>query len=290
VYCPRLSSICLDVAVAIPEFVAMSDGSGIKHPSLAAVVIARNEEAQLDACLESLAFADEIVVVLDRTTDRSAAIARARGARVIEGAWELEGPRRNAGLEACHCDWIIEVDADERVSPGLANEIRDSIARTQAEVFLVPMANHIGGALIRHGWGAYNGVAAKPVLFRAGAKRWGEGRVHPRVKLASAQATLRQPMDHFVDRDISDMFRRLNRYTDLAALDAIDAGVTPNLAGALRRIVSRGWKSYVARKGYREGAHGVALAIFSALYPMLICLKVMTHRTPDQEKPGEKRP
>jgi glycosyltransferase involved in cell wall biosynthesis len=280
----------LDLHPRIPEFVAMSDGSGIKHPSLAAVVIARNEEAQLDACLESVAFADEIVVVLDRTTDRSAAIARARGARVIEGAWEPEGPRRNAGLDACRCDWIIEVDADERVSPALAAEIRASIARAQAEVFLVPMANHIGGTLVRHGWGAYNGVAAKPVLFRAGAKRWGEGRVHPRVKLASAQALLREPMDHFVDRDISDMFRRLNRYTDLAALDAIDAGISPSLAGALRRIFSRGWKSYIARKGHREGAYGVALATFSALYPLLICLKVMTHRMSKEEKAGEKKP
>ncbi len=266
----------------------MSDGSGIKHPSLAAVVIARNEEAQLDACLASVAFADEIVVVLDRTTDRSAAIARARGARVIEGAWEREGPRRNAGLDACHCDWIIEVDADERVPPELAAEIRVSLAHAEADAFLVPMANHIGATLIRHGWGAYNGVAAKPVLFRAGAKRWGEGRVHPRVELSGARARLRQPLDHFVDRDISDMFRRLNRYTDLAALDAIESGIEPRLSGALRRMFSRGWKSYVTRKGYREGAYGVALASFSALYPLLICLKVATHRA-QEEKAGENK-
>src|SRR5215469_14491133 len=105
----------LDLGASIAEFVAMSDGSGVKSPSLAAVVIARNEEAQLGACLDSVAFADEVVVVLDRSTDGSAAIARARGARVIEGAWELEGLRRNVGLDACHSDWIIEVDADERV-------------------------------------------------------------------------------------------------------------------------------------------------------------------------------
>ena len=262
----------------------MSDGSGIKGPSLAAVVIARNEEAQLGACLASVAFADEIVVVLDRSSDGSAAIARARGAKVVEGAWELEGPRRNAGLDASHCDWIIEVDADERVTPALAAEIRERIARAEGDIFLVPMANHVGDRLVRFGWGAYNGVAAKPVLFRAAAKRWGEGRVHPRVTMPRAQTTLREPMTHFVDRDISDMFRRLNRYTDLAALDAIEAGAAPNLGGALRRIFSRGWKSYVARKGYREGAYGVALASFSALYPLMIYLKVATR------KPGERSP
>src|ERR1700743_3397227 len=116
-----------------------SDGS-IATPTLAAVVVARNEEAQLGACLERLRFADEIVVVLDR----SAEIARGVGARVIEGAWELEGPRRNAALDACRCDWIIEIDADERMTPALAAEIRRAIASTTNDAFLVPMANHIG--------------------------------------------------------------------------------------------------------------------------------------------------
>lgn len=254
----------------------MSDGSGPKSPSLAAVVIAHNEEAQLAACLESLRFADEIVVVLDRSTDGSAAIARRFGARVIEGAWELEGPRRNAGLDACASDWIVEVDADERVTPALAQEIRLAIARGDCDVLLVPMANHIGPRLVEHGWGAYNGVAAKPVLFRRGAKRWGEGRVHPKVTLDGTRGALRAKMDHYVDRDIADMIQRLNRYTDLAARDAIGAGITPSLFHALRRIFSRGWKSYVGRKGYREGAYGIALAAFSALYPLLIYLKVAT--------------
>lgn len=272
---------------AIPEFVAMSDGSGIKGPSLAAVVVARNEEGQLGACLELLRFADEVVVVLDRSTDRSAAIAHRFGARVIEGTWELEGPRRNAGLDICRSDWIVEVDADERVPPALAAEIRAAIAHPPAEVMLVPLANHIGNHLVRYGWGAYNGVAAKPILFRRGAKRWGAGRVHPKMTVAPAGATLQQGLDHFVDRDISDMFRRLNRYTDLAALDAIDAGAMPSLGGALRRIFSRGWKSYVARRGYREGVYGTALATFSALYPLLIYLKAAASQPTQEKTTGE---
>ena len=245
-------------------------------PTLSALVIARNEEAQLGACLERLRFADEIVVVLDRSTDRSAEIARGLGARVIEGAWELEGPRRNAGLDACRCDWIIEIDADERVGPPLAGEIRRAIAGASCDAFLVPMANHIGEHLVRYGWGAYNGVAAKPILFKRGAKRWGAGRVHPRIEMMGARGALEAALDHYVDRDIADLFRRLNRYTDLAALDAIDAGDHPAMRDAVRRVFSRFWKSYVARKGHREGAYGLALASFSALYPLLIYLKVAT--------------
>lgn len=254
-----------------------SDGLGAT-PTLSAVVTARNEEAQLGACLERLRFADEIVVVLDRSTDRSAELARGMGARVIEGAWELEGPRRNAGLDQCRGDWILEIDADERVPPALAGEIRKAIADRAHDVFLVPMANYIGAHLVRHGWGAYNGVAAKPILFRRGAKHWGAGRVHPRIAVSGSRGRLSARLDHYVDRDIDDMFRRLNRYTDLAALDALDAGEQPALRHAVRRVFSRFWKSYVARHGHREGAYGLALATFSALYPLLIYLKVATAR------------
>jgi glycosyltransferase involved in cell wall biosynthesis len=279
----------LDLAAGIAEFLAMaSDGSrpGINQnaPTLSALVIAHNEEAQLGDCLARLGFADEIVVVLDRTTDRSAEIARNAGARIIDGAWELEGPRRNAGLDQCRCDWIIEIDADERVSPALAQEIRDAIAQAASDIFLVPMANHIGAHRVRYGWGAYNGVAAKPILFRRGTKRWGAGRVHPRIEMTGRRGTLGAALDHYVDRDIGDMFRRLNRYTDLAALDALDTGAKPALGHAVRRVFSRFWKSYVARRGHREGAYGLALATFSALYPLLIYLKIATAKGEGEKK------
>jgi glycosyltransferase involved in cell wall biosynthesis len=249
---------------------ARAAGEGL----LSALVVARNEEARIGDCLACLRFADEVVVVLDRSTDGSAAIARSSGARLVEGGWEIEGERRNAGIAACRGDWILEVDCDERVGPALAAEIRRVIAAADGGYFLVPMANHIGGRLVRCGWGAYNGVAAKASLFHAGAKRWGVGRVHPKIELTGPRRVLGEPLDHFVYRDVSDMLRRLDRYTDLAALDVVERGETPALAPALRRIFSRGWKSYVARRGYREGAWGVALALMSALYPLLIYLKV----------------
>jgi glycosyltransferase involved in cell wall biosynthesis len=250
----------------------------MRAPLLSALVVARNEEARLEVCLSRLKFADEIVVLLDRSSDDSAAIALRCGAKLVEGAWELEGPRRNAGIAACRGDWILEVDADERPSAAFAAAVRAAIAAAQDGYFLIPMANHIGGRLVRYGWGVYNGVAAKASLFRAGAKIWGEGRVHTKIDLKGPRREFSEPLDHFVYRDVSDMMRRLDRYTDLAAQDAVEQGVTPSLAHSLRRIFSRAWKSYVARSGYREGAWGVALALMSALYPILIYLKVATRR------------
>jgi len=248
-------------------------GTGAGGPRLSALVVARNEAERIAPCLERLAFADEIVVLLDRSTDRTAELARARGARVVEGDWALEADRRNAGIAACNGDWILEVDADEWATPAFAVEVRAAIAIAKPGYFIVPMANHIGERLVRHGWGAYNGVAAKPSLFRKGMKRWGRGRVHPQIALEGERQMLKEPLLHFVYRDVSDMMQRLNRYTDLAALEAVETGTVPTLRASLRRMASRAWKSYVSRRGYREGAYGVALALYSALYPILVHLK-----------------
>jgi glycosyltransferase involved in cell wall biosynthesis len=159
----------------------------VTGPRLSALVVARNEEARLAACLDTLRFADELVVVLDRSSDGSAAIARAAGAHVIEGAWALEGARRNAGLEACTGDWVLEVDADERIPPALAEEIRAVIATSPNAWHLIPVDNFIGDRLVRHGWGGSFGTSAKPRLSRKGAKRWGMQRVHPSLALTGTQ-------------------------------------------------------------------------------------------------------
>ena len=96
-------------------------------PTLSALVVARNEAHQLADCLDTLRFADELVVVLDRCTDASCEVAKRYGARILEGAWVLEGERRMGGINECRCDWILEIDADERVSQALANEIRERL-------------------------------------------------------------------------------------------------------------------------------------------------------------------
>lgn len=242
-------------------------------PRLSALVVARNEAAQLADCLACLAFAEEIVVVLDRTTDGSRAIAEAAGARVLQGAWELEGLRRNAGIAFCTGDWLLEVDADERVPPDLAAEVRRTIATAAPGHFLLPFDNYVGNRLVRHGWGASWGVNAAPRLFSRGAKVWGEQRVHPRVSLQGSPRRLRGRMAHYVDRSLSDMLHRLDRYSTARARDLRDSGQLGSLAGNLRRCVSRFLKCYVARKGYREGLMGFAIALFAGLYPLMSYLK-----------------
>ena len=130
-------------------------------------MVARNEAARLPACLATLAEADEIVVVLDRSTDASAEIARTRGARLLEGGWELEGERRNAGIAACTGDWIFEVDADERVPPELWAEIRRVVAGSAHAFHRVRLDNYVGERLILHGWGGSFGTTLSPCCSAA---------------------------------------------------------------------------------------------------------------------------
>lgn len=244
-------------------------------PRLSALIVARNEEERLPDCLASVAFADEIVVVLDRCTDGSAAIARAAGATVLEGAWELEGERRNAGIAACTGDWILEVDADERVSPALAEAIRATIAQSRFAWHQVPVENYVGDRLIRYGWAGSFGTTSVPRLFRRGAKRWRPQRVHPGLDWNGEEGPkiTEGALVHLVDRDISDMLRRLDAYSSAKAADLIASGDIGSLGANLRRFFSRAFKSYVLRKGYREGAWGVLLAFCTGALPLLSYLK-----------------
>lgn len=244
-------------------------------PRLSAFVCAHNEGARLAECLERLRFADEIIVLLDRTTDSSIGIAKRMADTVISGVFPLEGPRREAALASCTGDWILEIDADEYVPPELAREIRATIeAGPVADHFLLPVDNYIGARLVRHGWGGSFGTSAVTRLYRPGVKRWHSERVHPGVTLAGrAGGRLKTPIVHKVDDDISDMIARLDRYTELRANDLADSGKVSGLWSAAFRGMRRFWKCYVSRKGYREGLWGVLIAVMSALFAYLSVLR-----------------
>jgi glycosyltransferase involved in cell wall biosynthesis len=264
--------------------------NGSPRPILSTLVVAHDEERQLTECLACLGFADEIIVVLDRCTDRSREIARGFTGRVVEGAWEREGARRHAGIDACRGDWILEIDADERVSAELAAEIREVVAGSSAAWHLVPVDNYIGVRLVRWGWGASFGRSAHAALFRKGAKRWGDQRVHPAVSFSGPRGTtLSSPIIHYVDRDISEMLRRLDRYTSARAADLRESGDIGSYGRNLRRIASRFCKCYIGRKGYREGQWGFLIALCAALYPILSYLKARLEPPPEGRAATELR-
>ncbi len=242
---------------------------------LSGLVCVRNEEVRLADCLSRLAFCDEIVVVADRCTDRTEAIALEMGARVISGEFPLEGPRKQAGVEACTGAWIIEIDADEWVCPALGQEIREAIEGQPAgDYFQIPVDNYVGARLVRRGWGGSFGTSSVARLYRHGAKRWKDHRVHPGVTFNGTLAgALTTPIKHTVDDDIADMVARLNRYTDLRALDLADTGGKMGVGDNLFRGVRRFFKCYWTREGRKEGELGLLIALMAGLYPILSALK-----------------
>lgn len=243
---------------------------------LSAVISVHNEEAQLADCLKGLSFADEIIVLLDKCTDASGEVARQFTEHVIDGSWVIEGKRRNAGIMACRGKWILEIDADERVSEELGQEIINVIATTPFDWHEILVDNYIGDKLVRWGWGASFGKAAYPGLFKQGVKVWGDARVHPPLIWAKGAAKGPQLVGrvrHYVDRDISDMIRRLDSYSTARANDLRQSGNIGSMSSNLRRLFSRFIKCYFFRRGYREGGHGFLIALFAGLFPILSYLK-----------------
>ena len=235
-----------------------------------------NEEKNLDACLNTLGFADEIVIALDKCTDRSKEIALAHNAKIIEGSWELEDDRRNATYETATGDWILEIDCDERVTPELGQEIRRIIESSSFDLHCIPFDNYIGERLVRYGWGAYIGVSQKIALFRRNCKRYEikGSRVHPTVILdGKFGPVLEHPIIHYMDKNLSDTFRRFDSYTTANAKDLLDKGKIETFGRNFTRLFSRFYKSYIRRKGYKEGSLGFLIATLAALYPMVSYIK-----------------
>ena len=247
---------------------------------LSAVISVHNEEQQLAACLEKLRFSDEIVVVLDRCTDKTRSIAETFTDQIVEGEWEIEGDRRNAAIKACHGEWIFEIDADERVTDELALEIRTLIDCSNSDWHEIPVDNFIGDRRVRYGWGGSYGKSAYPGLFKKGSKVWGRQRVHPSLSWQGKKGPmLVGRINHYVDRDISDMIKRLDAYSTARAKDLVESGDIGSTANNVRRFFSRFVKCYYFRKGYREGVYGLLIAICAGLYPLISHIKAKVELT-----------
>lgn len=235
-----------------------------------------NEERNLDECLKTLPFADEIIVLLDKCTDRSKDMALSHNAKIVEGKWASETIRRNTGIDACTGDWILEIDADERVSPELGAEICRVIETSQYQLHCIPMDNYIGETLVRYGWGAYIGVSQKVLLFRKGAKEYTTKAqlVHPTVQFnGTFGPVLKNHLTHYMDKNLSDTIRRFDSYTTARAKELMMTGNLETFGRNVPRLFSRFYKAYIRRHGYKEGALGFFIAILAGLYPMVSYIK-----------------
>lgn len=250
-------------------------------PSLSALLIAKDEERDLPGCLESLkGLATELVVVVDEsTTDRTEELARAAGAKVLRRRFDDYARQRQAGLDAAAGEWCLWIDADERVTPLLAAEIRGALKDPRgAAGFELPFEVLFLGRVLR--WGGL-GSESHLRLFRRGRARFAGGALHEGVELDGPAGRLTGRMRHEPYRDLSDYLSKLDRYTTLAAEKRLAAG---RRATALHHLVLP-WEFFaraVLKLGALDGTPGLVWAGLAAFHSWLKYAKLgqMQRRQP----------
>jgi glycosyltransferase involved in cell wall biosynthesis len=243
--------------------------------NISAVIVAHNEEKKIEDCLKSLDFVDEIIVVLDKCSDKTKEIVLKYTDKIIEGCWNIEGERRNVALNAANCDWILEMDADERVSLELAEEILSVVKEGSKSAYRVSFKNYIGKREVKFGWMRILAPLKREILTPKGTKKYHEDKeIHPTADLKAEIKHLKNPLIHLMDDDIADLIARFNRFTNWRANDMIARRkIKGSFIKSLISFEIRFFKSFILKKGYKEGSLGFVIAVLSALYPIVSYLK-----------------
>lgn len=218
------------------------------------MIITLNAASQLAACLESLRFADEIMIVDSGSTDGTIEIARRYDARIFQREFDGYGPQKQYAVENAANDWVLCVDADERVSPALRESIESALAEPRCHAYMFPRCNRFLGKWLRHGEG-YPDLSLR--LFDRRHARWSHDPVHEKVISRGAVGRMRGDLLHESAETLQGYIDKQNRYTTLQAEDLFRAGVRANVAKMLLSPIARFVKFYFLRLGFLDGMPGL---------------------------------
>lgn len=229
---------------------------------LSVIIIAKNEAANIGPCIESVSWADEIIVVDSGSTDDTVNIAREMGALVyLYADWPGFGPQKNRALNYATGDWVFSIDADERVTPELRAELEQAMRDSAADGYYCPRLSQFCGQFIHHsGW--YPDFVLR--LFKRGAGRFSDSLVHESVLLTGKTAKLKTPLLHYSYLSSADVERKVEHYSTAAAQQMFEAGKQSSLLSA---ALSGGWafvRTYAIRLGVFDGVVGWNIASMNA--------------------------
>jgi glycosyltransferase involved in cell wall biosynthesis len=250
-------------------------------PKLTVTVITRDESANIDAALASVAWADEIIVIDAESADDTAAIARRRGARVEVRPWPGYSAQKNYAASIATNDWILSIDADERVPPALASEIRARLASEPSRRgYRIPRLTFYLDRWIR-GTDWYPDYQLRLYDRRAGT--WIDRRVHESVRVDGESGRLQNDLQHFAYRDISHHLATIDRYSTLAAEEMIANGRSPGVLPLVVHPPFAFLRNYVLRGGFTLGITGLLVSALNSYYVFVKLSKawVITHRPSD---------
>ncbi|HEX8183762.1 MAG TPA: glycosyltransferase family 2 protein [Blastocatellia bacterium] len=240
---------------------------------ISATVITFNEEKNIAAALESLSWADELIVVDSESTDRTVEIARSYTDLIFVRRWPGYSAQKNFAADQAHNDWIFSLDADERVSDELAVELArlELDAASQVAAFDMPRLTHYLGRWIKHsGW--YPDYKIRLYDRRRG--RWRGRYVHESLDVDGEIKRLGGNLLHYTVRDASEHHLRIDRYTSLAAEQMHSQGKRASLPALFLSPATAFIKSYFVKLGFLDGVQGIAIAFFAAHYTFLKTLKL----------------
>ncbi len=231
---------------------------------LSVIVITKNEGHNIEECLQSVQWADDIIVVDAESKDDTVTKAKIFTEKVYRKPWLGFAAAKQFGLEQTKHKWILWLDADERVTPALAEEIQKLILSTPAEAaFLVGRRAYFLGRWIKHsGW--YPGYVSR--LFNKEKALFNSAQVHEGLEIHGEVKQLQNDLLHYTDPNIYHYFAKLNRYTTLAADELVQKGKKASLSDVIIRPIWQFTRMYVLRAGFLDGIQGLLLALFSSGY------------------------
>lgn len=233
---------------------------------ISVTLIAYNEEKHIAQAIQSAAWADEIIVIDSGSTDKTREIAEKAGAKVYTHAWPGYGQQKNYAHQKATGDWVLNIDADERVSPALANEIRSAVELAQNGKspylgFSFPRKTYYLGRWIRFG-GWYPNRLTR--LGRRDSSRWSEPAVHERLEIQGPVGELQEPLDHFTFDSIAQQAQVNLRYALLGSQVLRERGA----AASLMRLIFKPWgkffETYILKMGFRDGIAGFIISVNAA--------------------------
>jgi glycosyltransferase involved in cell wall biosynthesis len=243
-----------------------------KKTPLSVVVITKNEESRIRECLESVSWASEIIVLDDSSTDKTVEIAKEFTPRVYSRAMDIEGKHRNYAYALASHEWILSLDADERVTPELRDEIQALLSSgPTCNGYAIPRKNYVGQY-----WARYGGMypSAQLRLFRKDKFKYDElAEVHPQAYMPDPRGTLKSDMLHYTYRDFTDAIAKLDRQTDLEARKWFREKRKVGVFGTIRKTIDRFSRAYFKKQGYKDGVVGLFLAVNSGMYQFLTFAK-----------------
>lgn len=230
-------------------------------PTLSITVITKNEEANIRQCLESVKWADEIVVVDSGSTDGTLAICREYTDKVFAEQWLGYGPQKNRALDYATGEWVLSLDADERVTLQLKEEIEKAMVEGACSAYRVPRLSSYCGRYMRHsGWWPDHVLR----LFKRGTARFSNARVHEQVETAGKIGTLASPLLHQSFSNFEQVLHKVNQYSTESACMLAARGKRASLSQAIFHAVWAFCRTYLLRRGFLDGRHGFLLAVSNA--------------------------